>query len=142
MKVRDVMHSSAETVRPDTTISDAAALMARKDLGFLLVEDNDRLQGTVTDRDIVLRCISQCKDPANTTVADILTRKVLYCTEDQEIEELARNMRDLQIRRMPVVNQDKRLVGVVGIKDMAGHVDEKLIGEVMCGVTNDQQSAA
>ena len=119
MQVKDVMTSRAEWVDPKTSIADAAKLMREHDFGVLPVGDGDRLIGMITDRDLAIRAVAERRDPATTTVADIMTDNVLYCFEDQQAEDVARNMGEQRIRRLPVVNREKRLVGMVSIGDLA-----------------------
>ncbi|MDR6982228.1 CBS domain-containing protein [Rheinheimera pacifica] len=131
MNVKDIMSTHPILVKPSTTIQEAAAYMAREGIGFLLAGADDELKGTLTDRDIVLRAVATGKDIENTTVADILTDDLLYCTEDQGVEEVARNMGEKQIRRLPVVNAQKRLVGVVSLGDIAKHLQPETAGKVL-----------
>lgn len=119
MKVREIMSLDVELVNPDDSIQSAAKKMADADIGFLPVGENDRLVGMLTDRDIALRAVAKGKSPKNTKVREIMTGKVLYCTEDDEVEEAADNMATLKIRRLPIVDDDKRLVGVLSLGDIA-----------------------
>lgn len=141
MKIKDIMNPDTDLVSASTTVKAAAEMMAKEGIGFLPVGEGDKLIGTITDRDIVLRVVSKGKDSSTTTVGEILTDKVLYCKEDQEVEEVARNMCEQQVRRMPVVNADKRLVGVVSIGDMAQHLNKELAGEVLQEVTKETHAA-
>lgn len=118
MQVREVMSSQPRVAAPSDSIQDAARVMAEIDSGFLPVGENDRLVGAVTDRDIAIRGVAQGLGP-ETKVADVMSTDVRYCYEDEDVTEVARNMGDLQIRRLPVVNRDKRLVGVVSLGDIA-----------------------
>jgi len=142
MNVKDVMNPNAETVSPSTTLKDAAAIMAEENIGFLLIGADDELKGTLTDRDIVLRGIATGKDMANTTVEQVLTGSVLYCQADQDVDQVARNMSEQKVRRLPVVDSNKRLVGVVSIGDMAQHLNKDTVGEILKGVTSEGQKAA
>ncbi len=119
MKVRDVMTRGAECVGPDDNLQQAARKMKDLDVGPLPVCDNDRLAGMLTDRDIVVRCIAEGRDPRSTTVRDAMTEGVCYCFEDDDVEDAARQMREKQIRRLVVLNRDRRLVGVVSLGDLA-----------------------
>lgn len=141
MNIKDIMSTETQLVSRDTSIAAAAETMSRAGVGFLLVGDDDRLQGTLTDRDIVLRVVANHKDPESTTVGEILTDHVLYCRTDQSVDEVARNMSQQQVRRMPVLNADKRLVGVVSIGDIAQHLTADLAGEVLQGVTAEVGAA-
>lgn len=135
MHIKDIMSTETQLVSRDTSIAAAAETMSRAGIGFLLVGDDDRLRGTLTDRDIVLRVVANHKDPESTTVGEILTDHVLYCRTDQSVDEVARNMSQQQVRRMPVLDADKRLVGVVSIGDIAQYLTADLAGEVLQGVT-------
>jgi CBS domain-containing protein len=104
---------------PGTTLKSAAALMRDGDLGLLPVGENDRLIGTLTDRDIVISAVAEGKDPNSTAVRDAMSEGIAYCFEDQSVDEAADVMRERQIRRLPVLNRDKRLVGIVALADLA-----------------------
>lgn len=119
MKVSQAMSDDVETVRPEATLKEAAKKMADLDLGFLPVGDDERLVGMITDRDIAVRAVAQGKDPAKTKVKDVISGRVLYCYDDADVEEAANDMARLQIRRMPIVDRDKRLVGVLSLADIA-----------------------
>jgi CBS domain-containing protein len=106
------------TIGPDQTIREAARTMAERDIGFIPVEENDRMVGMITDRDIAIRALAQGKG-GDTPVRDVMSREVRYCYEDEKIEDVLANMGDLQVRRLPVVNRDKRLVGVISLSDCA-----------------------
>lgn len=142
MKIKEVMTPYTETINPSTTIKDAAAIMAEENIGFLLVGANDRLKGTLTDRDIVLRAVAAGRDPENTTVGEVLTDEVLYCRADQDVHQVAENMREQKVRRMPVVDKNKRLVGVVSIGDMAQALDTEEVGRILEAVTSEGLHAA
>ena len=112
MKIGDVMSRDAKLTSPDDTLRHAAQLMKECDCGVLPVADGDRLCGMITDRDIAIRGIAQGKGP-DAKVRDVMTKDVKYCFEDQDLKEVTRNMADIQVRRLPVLNQDKRLVGIL-----------------------------
>lgn len=142
MNVRDVMNPNAKTVSPSTTLKDAAAIMAEKNIGFLLIGSDDQLKGTLTDRDIVLRAVAQGKNLESTTVGDVLTGEILYCKDDQDVDQVAKNMSEKQVRRMPVVDESKRLVGVVSIGDMAQALNKDEVGRILEAVTSEGRRAA
>jgi len=133
MKVKDVMTKGAECVRPANSLVEAAQKMKNLDVGPLPVcGDNDRLVGMITDRDITVRAVAEACDPRTTTVKDVMTPDVVYCFEDQDVQEAARLMKEHQIRRLVVLNRDKRLVGIVSLGDLAVETgDEKLAGETL-----------
>jgi CBS domain-containing protein len=119
MQMRQVMTEKVSVVGPDTRIPEVARLMRDEDIGSTPVVENDRLIGIVTDRDIVTRIVAEDKDPRAVTARDAMSPKILYCFDDQSVEDVLENMGGNQIRRLPVVNRDKRLVGVVSLGDLA-----------------------
>lgn len=125
MQIKEAMTRRIDLAEPDMTFDKAAALMAKDDVGFLPVGDNDRVVGMLTDRDIAIRAVAKGKNPKETKVRDIMTTHVLYCYEDEPIETAAENMAKLQIRRMPIVNHDKRLVGILSLADIARKCDSR-----------------
>jgi CBS domain-containing protein len=135
MKVNKVMTHDVRLLRPDQTISEAAVLMAEIDSGALPVGDNDRLVGMITDRDIVIRALAQGKS-GETKVAEIMSKEVLYCFDTDEVEEAARNMGKAKVRRLPVLNKDKRMVGIVSLGDLARKDDDSTtIGQTVTRVS-------
>jgi CBS domain-containing protein len=118
MQVKDAMTTDVELASPTQTIRQAALLMGKIDCGALPVADKDSLVGMITDRDIAIRAVAAGKGP-RTLVRDIMSQEVLYCFEDQDIEEVARNIADVKVRRLPVMNREKRLVGILSLGDMA-----------------------
>ena len=139
MKVSEAMTRGVNTVSPSQTICDAAKMMAANDVGSLPVADNDRLVGMITDRDIAIRAVGDRRS-ADTPVRDIMSRQVLYCFDDEDIDHVARNMGDQQVRRLPVVNRDKRLVGIVSIADISQKADAKATRTAMAGITQPSGS--
>jgi len=135
MKVRDAMTRDVRLVRPEQTLQDAARLMAELDIGCLPVEENDRMVGMITDRDIAVRAVAEGRNP-QTPVSEVMSRDVKYCYDDQSVEEITRNMADIRVRRLPVVNRNKRLVGILALGDLA--IDEGAqdgAGEALCGIS-------
>ena len=118
MKIQDVMNRDPKLISPDATLRHAAQLMKECDCGILPVADGDRLVGMVTDRDIAVRCIAEGKGP-DTKVREAMTHEVKYCFDDEEAQHVAQNMAEIQVRRLPVMNRDKRLVGIVSLSDLA-----------------------
>jgi CBS domain-containing protein len=118
MKVRNCMTNDVQIANPDQTIREVAQVMARLDAGSVPVGDNDRLVGMITDRDIAIRGIATGKGP-DAKVRDVMSRDVKYCFDDEEIDEVLHNMGDLQVRRLPVLNRGKRLVGIISLGDLA-----------------------
>ncbi|HEV2570331.1 MAG TPA: CBS domain-containing protein [Beijerinckiaceae bacterium] len=118
MKANKLMTRDVHVVSPDQSIQEVALAMAKLDAGSMPVGEKDRLVGMITDRDIVLRAVAEGLPP-NTPVRDVMTQEVKYCFDDEEIEDICQNMGDVQIRRLPVVNRDKRLVGILSLGDIA-----------------------
>ena len=135
MKVREAMTRDVRLVRPDQTVREAAHLMAELDIGALPVEKNDRLVGMITDRDIAVRAVAEGRGP-DTKVSEVMSTDIKYCFEDQTIDEVTRNMGELRVRRLPVLNRDKRLVGILSLGDLA--IDETAqdeAGEALGGIS-------
>jgi CBS domain-containing protein len=143
-KVADVMTPGAEIARPDQSVQEAAQLMAEVDTGALPVGENDRLLGIITDRDIAVRVTAEGKDPKQTQVREVLTSGVRYCFDDEDIEHVAQNMADQQVRRMMVVNRHKRLVGIVSLGDISIGQPPQISGSALRGSSRkgDQQQRA
>src|SRR5437763_14291112 len=118
MKIGNVMSRDVQLIKPDAPIRSAAALMKKIDAGLLPVTENDKLVGMIADRDIAVRAVAEGKGP-DTKVRDAMTREVKYCFEDEDVAHVAENMAELQVRRLPVMNRDKRLVGIVALADLA-----------------------
>jgi CBS domain-containing protein len=118
MKVREAMTQDVCLARPEQTICDAARVMAQIDAGALPVEQDERLVGVITDRDIAVRAVAAGKSP-ETKVRDVMSREVLYCYEDQDLDAVIRNMGTVKVRRLPVLSRDKRLVGIISLADLA-----------------------
>lgn len=119
MKVSEVMSRKVEMTSPDDSIQRAAQMMARIDAGILPVAAGDRLVGMITDRDIAIRGVGAGRNPSETPVNEVMTREVKYCFEDDDVNDVAENMAQLQVRRLPVLNHDKRLTGIVSLGDIA-----------------------
>ena len=135
MKVSEAMTREVRLVRPDQTIRDAARLMTELDIGALPVEAGDRLVGMITDRDITVRGVAEGLGP-DTLISEVMTAEVKYCFDDQTIDEVTQNMAEIQVRRLPVVNRDKRLVGILSLGDLAVEIDlMDEAGEALSGVS-------
>lgn len=128
MRVSEAMTRDVRVASPGQSIREVARMMDEIDAGALPVGENDRLVGMITDRDIALRAVAQGKGP-DTPVRDVMSREVKYCYEDEDLEHVAENMGDLQVRRLPVVSRDKRLVGIVALGDIARSEDHGTTGQ-------------
>ena len=134
MKVSEVMTRDVRLIEPNQTIRDAARLMAEMDAGIMPVREGDRLVGMITDRDIAIRAVAQGKGP-QTAVREVMTDEVKYCFEDDDSDAVERNMSDIQVRRLPVLNRDKRLVGIVSLGDLATTDKSANVGSAMAGIS-------
>jgi CBS domain-containing protein len=132
MQVREVMTRGAECIAPDDSLQEAAQKMKDRDVGPLPVCDRDRLVGMITDRDITVRATADGLDPKATRVREVMTPQVVYCFEDQDVEVAAYLMEENQVRRLVVLNRDRRLVGIVSLGDLAVETgDEHLAGRTL-----------
>ncbi|WP_058553649.1 CBS domain-containing protein [Thiohalocapsa sp. ML1] len=127
MQVSQQMSRDVRVATPDQSIKEVARLMADIDAGFMPVGDNDKLVGSITDRDIAVRAVAAGKGP-DTLVKDVMTQDVKYCFEDEDLGQVAQSMSDQRVRRMPVLDRNKRLVGVVSLGDIAA-AEPGLAGE-------------
>jgi CBS domain-containing protein len=134
MRVSEAMTREVRVANPGQSIRDVAKIMAEIDAGAMPVGDNDRLVGMITDRDIAIRAVALGKGP-DTPVREVMsTEQVLYCYEDEELDHVAKNMSQQQVRRLPVVNRDKRLVGIVSLGNIA-QSEVRSASKVVKGVT-------
>jgi CBS domain-containing protein len=128
--VAQIMTRDVQVVRPDDTVQHAAQCMKELDIGAVPVCDGRKLMGMITDRDIAVRTSAAGLSPTTTPVRDAMTKELRWCTEDQDVDELLHGMGENQVRRMPVINASKELVGIVSLGDLAtrqaGHVDNVL----------------
>jgi CBS domain-containing protein len=134
MKVSEAMTTDVRLVSPTHTIQQAAQMMSEIDAGILPVGENDRLVGMITDRDIAVRAVAKAMPPS-TSVRDVMSKEVKYCFEDDDVDEVAHNMGDIQVRRLPVLNHDKRLVGIVSLADIAMAEGPEPAGQAICGIS-------
>lgn len=132
MKLKEIETPNPEVIDPECDLHEAARRMRRLNIGMLPVCDGERLIGTITDRDIAIRAIAEGRDPNSTRVREIMTPQVIYCFEDQDIREAAQVMEEKQIRRLPVLDRNKRLVGIVSLGDVAVRTrNDQLAGEIL-----------
>ena len=130
MRIGEIMSRDVEVARPQDSIQDVARRMKEIDAGAIPVCDGERLKGMVTDRDIVLRVVSEGRS-FDTSAADVMTAEVEYCYEDDDIAEAADKMAELQVRRLPVLDRNQRLVGIVSLGDIAQQGKDKTTGQAL-----------
>ena len=134
MRVSEAMTREVRVATPGQSIRDVAKIMAEIDAGAMPVGENDRLIGMITDRDIAIRAIAQGKGP-DTPVREVMsTERVLYCYDDEDLDHVAKNMGEEQVRRLPVLNRETRLVGIVSLADLANR-ERKAAGKAVSGVS-------
>ena len=131
MNIQEVMTPDVSFVTPDTPILEIARKMRDADIGSTPVIENDRLVGMVTDRDIVVRVVAEGRPTQTATARDAMSPGILCCFEDESVEDVLEKMGDQQIRRLPVINRDKRLVGVVSLGDLSLTGKRKRAGEAL-----------
>lgn len=131
--IKDIMTTKVELAKPDTRISEIAKKMQDGDCGSVLIGENDQLVGIVTDRDIILRAVAKGLNPAEITAAQVMSTRVLYCRETDSIEEVAQNMAKGQIRRLVVLNDKKRMTGIVSIGDIAA-IGHQAVSAALTGI--------
>jgi len=143
MQIREIMTQGAEVIFLDAAAQEAAAKMRELDVGALPVCDGDRLQGVITDRDIAIRLVAEGRDGAQTKVGDIMTPGVSYCFDDQTVEEAVMVMEAEQIRRLPILNRERQLVGMISLGDLAirteGTEDENLADEALKDISEPSE---
>lgn len=142
MQVCDAMTRDVRIAHPEQTLHDVARIMAECDVGALPVGEKDRLVGIITDRDIAVRAVAEGKSPDATRVREIMSQNVKYCFEDEDIAEVAHNMGEIQVHRLPVLNHDKRLVGIVALADIANCEGMDPAGDAICGISSPSGASA
>jgi CBS domain-containing protein len=134
MKVSEVMTRDVQTVRPDQPVQEAASFMLSADAGSIPVTDGDRLIGMITDRDIAVRGVAKGHGP-DTPVSELMTDDIICVREDDDVEDVASRMSEAQVRRLPVIDRDERLCGIVSLGDLSRETDEDTAGEALQGVS-------
>ena len=129
--IRDAMTSNPKTVTSDQTVVDAARIMQQEDTGIVPIVDGDRLVGVITDRDITITVVAEGKDPQSTRVTEIASRDLITIDPQQDLDEALRLMAQHQVRRLPVVEEDGKLVGILAQADVAEHADTSKTGETV-----------
>lgn len=138
MKLKDIMSTEVEIVRPDASIQEAAEKMRSLDVGALPVCDGRRLIGIITDRDITIRATAAGGDPKTTVVRDYLSSEPVYGFEDQDVEDAQTLMEQKQIRRLPVMSRDEELVGIVALGDLAAKVGAAMVGQATQAISTSK----
>jgi len=136
MKVKEVMHKGVDWVSPDTPVTELAKLMRGHDIGAIPIGEADRLIGMVTDRDIVCKGLAQDNfDVRNATARDVMTPGIHCCRDDDDLAKAVRHMEALQVRRLPVINKSKRMVGILSLGDLGSSAPGNLVLEWVKGVS-------
>ena len=136
MEIAKIMHAPAEWVEADTPVAEVARRMKDEDIGAVPVGRDDRLIGMVTDRDLALRVLGEGRDPTTTTAEQVMTAGVVWCLTTQTVEDAAHMMEQKKIRRLPVIDENKRLVGMLSLGDIADAMPRQLLGEVVTAVAD------
>lgn len=135
MKVKKMMHKGVEWVSPDTLVTALAKKMQKNDIGAIPVGENDRLIGMVTDRDVTVRGVAKGKDLSKLMARDLMTKDVIWCRDNDDIEEAARIMEKKQVRRLPVIDKNKRMVGMLSLGDISHAASRRIAAEVTKAVS-------
>jgi CBS domain-containing protein len=131
MKVKDAMHTGVTWFEPATPLAEVARAMRDQDNGSVPIGENDRLVGMVTDRDIICRGLAQNGDCLKMTARDVMTKPIIYCYEDEEVGDAVHVMEKHRVRRLPVINRDKRMVGMLSLGDISMGAGRELAGEAI-----------
>lgn len=136
MKVKDAMHKGVEWISPDTPLTELAKLMRQHDIGAIPIGENDHLVGMVTDRDIVCKGLAQDSlDPRRATARDVMTSGIHCCREDDDLAKATRHMEELKVRRLPVINKNRRMVGILSLGDISQSASNDLLSECIKSVS-------
>src|SRR6476620_12387193 len=140
MKVKDSMHKGVDWVSPDTPVTELAKLMRDHDVGAIPIGENDRLVGMVTDRDIVCKGLAQDNfDARRATARDVMTAEIHCCRDDEDLAKAVRHMEELKVRRLPVINKNKRMIGILSLGDVSGLASSDLLSEYVKSVSAHHQ---
>ncbi len=129
--IKDIMSKNVEIVLPSALLPEVAQKMQNRDCGCVLVIKEDRIVGIITDRDLALRCIAKSHDPAETNAETVMSSEILYCRDTDSADAVTKNMGENKVRRLAVLDSNKRLVGIVTLGDLASHTNYKLCGQVL-----------
>ncbi len=135
MKVKEVMHEGVTWITPDETVVNIAKKMRDEDIGAIPVGENDRLIGMVTDRDITCRGTAAGADPTELTARDVMSKGIIFCRDEEDVDDAIHIMEEKKIRRLPVLNEAKRMVGMLTLGDVSSKVSDMLAGEVVRAVS-------
>lgn len=137
MKVKEAMHRGVDWVSPDTPVTELAKLMRDHDIGAIPIGENDRLVGMVTDRDIVCNGLAKEDfDPHRATAGDVMTSQIHCCSEDEDLAKAVQHMKQLKIRRLPVINKSKRMTGMLSLGDISSSAQADLLSECIRSVAD------
>jgi CBS domain-containing protein len=135
MQVREAMHKGVEWMAPTTSLAELAQTMRKHDIGAIPIGENDRLIGMVTDRDIVVKGLANGKDASGLTARDVMTQGIVYCRANEELGDALRIMEDKKIRRLPVLDENKRMIGMLSLGDVSSAASHELAGELASAVS-------
>ena len=135
MKAKEAMHKGVEWVSPDTPVTTLAKKMLEQDIGAIPIGENDRLIGIVTDRDITLRAVANGKDISGLTARDVMTKGIVWCRDIDEVNQAVNIMQTKQVRRLPVIDQNKRMVGILSMGDISHAASKRTAAEVARAVS-------
>jgi CBS domain-containing protein len=138
-KVRDVMSSRPRVASPDTPLTQIAELMASEDVGAIPILEGEQLAGMITDRDIVVRAVAKGKNPQGMPAREVWSRDIVCVQPDQDLDDVLQVMAEHQVRRVPVVDEDKRLIGVISQADIALEAKEKDVGETIAEISKPEE---
>jgi CBS domain-containing protein len=136
MKVKKIMHKGVEWVSPDTSVAALAKKMKKYDVGALPVGENDRLIGMVTDRDIAVRGVANGKDVSQLTARDVMTKGIIWCRADSSAKKAARLMESKKIRRLPVIDKNKRMIGMLSLGDISRTASQRTAAKLVKAVSS------
>ena len=134
MKVKEAMHKGAEWAEATTPVATIATRMRDLDVGSIPIGENDRLIGMVTDRDIAIRAVAAGKNPAELTARDVMSKGIVFCRDSEDVEDAVRIMEQKRIRRLPVLDENKRMVGMLSLGDVAHSASHEISGETLSAV--------
>jgi CBS domain-containing protein len=135
MKVKDMMHKGVECLSPDTAVNKVAKRMKELDVGAIPITKDGKLVGMITDRDITIRCVAQSEDMEKVKAKDVMTQGVVYCRDNEDVEDAVRIMEGKQIRRLPVLDETMKMVGMVSLGDISHALPRDITGEVTKAVS-------